>query len=110
MREGLTIGDPEYHDAELVCLEDGSEMKSVRMIEEHQECGHAKFFLVGPNDLLPSYRAMNADRASSLYRELTAGGNTEEILENVRFWAQSRRNDLEVHHSKIYLIAFVFSQ
>ena len=86
-------------------------MKSPLMIKEHQECGHDKFFLACPNDLFPEYRAMNADRASRLYRELTAGGNTEKDIEaNSRFWAQSRRNDLEVQHIEIYLVAFVFSQ
>ena len=76
-----------------MCLEDGSEMKSLLMIKEHQECGHAKFFLIGPNGILPEYRAMNADRTSRLYCELTADGNIEE---NIRFWALNRRKDLEV--------------
>ena len=106
VREGWSIGDPGYHDAELVCLEDGSEMKSLLMIKEHQECGHDKFFLVGANELLPEYRAMNADQASRLYCELTADGN---IVESSRFWALSRRKDWEVQHNNIYLIAFVFS-
>ena len=93
VREGMFIGGSRYHHAELVCLEDGSEMKSLLMIKQHQGCGHKEFFLVGPNAIFPEYRAMNADRASRLYRELTADGNIEE---NIRFWAQTRRKDLEV--------------
>ena len=59
----MFIGGSRYHDAELVCLEDGSEMKSLLMIREHQSRGHKEFLLVGPNAIVPEYRAMNADRA-----------------------------------------------
>ena len=83
--------------ADLVCPEDGREVKDIESLEkDHLSQGHDVFYFINPKKLTHVLWHINADRAARLYHELNAEHKV--VNSGIHAWAgdKDRRRDLDV--------------
>ena len=78
-------------ELQIVCVEDGREMRSEEQLREHLAMGHKKMWLMREeNDLTGMARAVNVDRISPLISKLTTG----DLEKNILTWAKDEQLSL----------------